>query len=207
MRKRPSPATVGWGAPAFFLLGLHRVMHQGKCPSGFRLLLGSSDIDIRPGDASYRVTDQFKLPVDVTVRNIWGHMHFIGKEARVWAELPGGEIKRLLWINDWDFNWQDTYTYEKPISLPSGTVVRAEFTFDNSAQNPRNPSSPPRRVLIGEGSTDEMAGLVIGVEAKDPLSNLGLLAATFGHYLEMESKGARANAEAEKVQKSQKQAR
>lgn len=165
------------------------------------LLLGSSDIDIRAGDAAYRVSDQFKLPVDVTVNNIWGHMHFIGKDMRVWAELPGGKIQRLLWINDWDFNWQDTYTYQKPIRLPAGTVVRAEFTFDNSAKNPRNPSSPPRRILIGEASTDEMAGLVIGVETSDPLSNLGLLAANFGHYLEMESKGSRANAEAEKARK------
>jgi hypothetical protein len=163
------------------------------------LLLGSSDIDIRPGDAAYTVTDEFKIPVNVRVNSIWAHMHFIGKAVRVWAELPDGSARRLLSIRDWDFNWQDTYHYAAPFRLPAGTIVRAEFTFDNSAANPRNPNNPPRRVLIGENSDDEMAGLIVGVEAENELANLGLVAATVGHYFEIEKRGERAKAEAEKV--------
>jgi mono/diheme cytochrome c family protein len=167
------------------------------------VLLGSSDIDIRAGDPAYRVTDEFTLPVAVTVRSIWAHMHLIGKDVRVWAELPNrGGTRDLLWIEDWDFNWQDSYVYREPFRLPAETVIRAEFTFDNSAANPRNPNHPPKRVLIGENSTDEMAGLIIGVEAENGLANLGLLAATVGHYFEVEKKGAKARAEAEKARKA-----
>ena len=36
-----------------------------------------------------------------------------------------------------------------------------EFVYDNSAANPRNPHSPPQRVLWGPGTDDEMAGLHI----------------------------------------------
>lgn len=167
------------------------------------VLLGSSDIDIRPGDSAYKVSDQFKVPVDVTVGSIWAHLHLLGKDVHVWAELPSGQTREMLWINDWDFNWQDTYLYKEPFRLPAGTVIRSEYVFDNSAANPRNPNSPPRRVLIGENSTDEMAGLIIGVETDNGLANLGLLASVVGHYFEIDNKGAKAKAEAEKVRTRQ----
>jgi len=38
-----------------------------------------------------------------------------------------------------------------------------EFTYDNSEGNPRNPNHPPKRVVWGPGSTDEMAGLHIEI--------------------------------------------
>ncbi|MBI4476707.1 MAG: hypothetical protein HY654_06010, partial [Acidobacteria bacterium] len=38
-----------------------------------------------------------------------------------------------------------------------------EFTYDNSEGNPRNPDRPPRRVLLGEDSADEMGNLWIQV--------------------------------------------
>jgi hypothetical protein len=37
------------------------------------------------------------------------------------------------------------------------------YIYDNSAENPRNPSSPPRRVHFGEQTTDEMAFLFLQV--------------------------------------------
>jgi len=42
-----------------------------------------------------------------------------------------------------------------------------EYTYDNSAANPRNPNHPPKRVMWGPGSTDEMAGLHIEVTPVD----------------------------------------
>jgi hypothetical protein len=33
------------------------------------------------------------------------------------------------------------------------------ISYDNSSDNPRNPSHPPKRVVFGEGSFDEMGGL------------------------------------------------
>jgi hypothetical protein len=73
------------------------------------------------------------------------------------ARLPNGETAHLIWIKDWDFNWQGGYGYQKPISLPKGSRINLEYTFDNSAQNPRNPSTPPAEVRFGEQTNDEMA--------------------------------------------------
>jgi hypothetical protein len=64
-----------------------------------------------------------------------------------------------VWIQDWDFNWQDGYMFKTPLSLAKGTRIDVRFKYDNSADNPRNPNNPPVPVLWGEQSSDEMAGL------------------------------------------------
>ncbi len=70
-------------------------------------------------------------------------------------------------MDDWDFNWQDEYRYATPIALPAGTTLHMEFTYDNSAENPRNPHTPPRRVVYGPHSTDEMGDLWVFVVPRD----------------------------------------
>jgi hypothetical protein len=118
------------------------------------IALGSNRIDIPAGEASYRVTDHFTLPVDVDLLGVIPHMHYVGKRVRGWA---GAQL--IFEIADWDFNWQDRYWYRRPIRLRAGTRLSAEFVYDNSSANVRNPSHPPRRVTWGFGVTDEMAGL------------------------------------------------
>ena len=80
-----------------------------------------------------------------------------------WATLPDGTRQDLIWIADWDFNWQGTYRYAAPVRLPAGSVVHMAYTYDNSAANPRNPNVPPERVHYGEQTTDEMAFLFMEV--------------------------------------------
>ena len=125
--------------------------------------LGSRRIDIPPGEESYTVRDHFELPVDVQVTGIIPHAHYICRDMKAWAELPDGTRRRLLWINDWDFNWQDQFRYKTPFTLPSGTRIEMLFTYDNSVNNIRNPNQPPRRVTWGPGTTDEMAGIHVQV--------------------------------------------
>ncbi|MBC8137393.1 MAG: cytochrome c [Fibrella sp.] len=158
-----------------------------KNPTG--ILLASEEIDIPAGKSAYIVSDKFVLPTALNVTNVWAHMHMVGKKVRVWAELPDGSTEKMLLINDWDFNWQDTYQYEKPIRLPKGTVLHSEWVFDNTDANPRNPNSPPKRVRLGENSTDEMTGLWVGGLADDGWGELSLLGANIGHYFEITGKG------------------
>ena len=63
----------------------------------------------------------------------------------------------LIFISDWDFNWQDSYHYKEPIFLPAGSSIEMLAHFDNSADNPNNPNDPPIPVRWGEKTTDEMA--------------------------------------------------
>lgn len=130
--------------------------------------LGSNRIDIPPGDSAYKVTDHFVVPVDVDAIAINPHAHYICKSMYAYAVLPNGTRRTLIRIPEWNFDWQQQYVYATPIRLPEGTIVAMEFTYDNSEANPRNPNHPPRRVLWGPGSLDEMAGLHIAVVPVDP---------------------------------------
>ncbi len=123
-------------------------------------------LDIPAGDARFVVTDHLKLPIAVDLLAIYPHAHYLGKQIDAWAELPGGGRRPLLRINDWDINWQATYTYKDPISLPAGTTVAMRVTYDNTATNPRNPSRPPKRVRGGNRSVDEMGHVWLQVLPK-----------------------------------------
>lgn len=125
--------------------------------------LGSNRIDIAPGERAYKVTDHFTIPVDVDAIGINPHAHYICKEMYGYAVLPNGTRRTLLRIPEWNFNWQQEYLYAAPVRLPAGTAVVMEFTYDNSAGNPRNPNTPPQRVVWGPSTTDEMAGLHLAV--------------------------------------------
>jgi len=125
--------------------------------------LGSSRIDIPPGERAYKVTDHFTLPVDVDAVGVNPHAHYVCKQMLGYAVLPNGTRRTLIRIPDWNFNWQQEYLYRTSVRLPADTRVVMEFTYDNSEANARNPNHPPKRVTFGPGSADEMAGLHIAV--------------------------------------------
>jgi len=143
------------------------------------LRLGRQNIDIQPGIPSYTVEDHYTLPVDVNVSSVQPHAHFRAREIKGFATLPDGTTKWLIYIKDWDFNWQDVYRYADPLVLPKGTTISMQYTYDNSIENRRNPDRPPRRIRWGQNSTDEMGDLWIQVVARSPLDRQRL-AADFG---------------------------
>jgi cytochrome c-type biogenesis protein CcmH/NrfG len=123
--------------------------------------LGRQSIDIPPGEKSYAITDSFVLPVDVEVQAVQPHAHYRARDLQGSATLPDGTTRQLIHVPDWDFRWQHVYRYAAPFVLPKGTTVSMRYTFDNSAENPRNPQLPPARVFWGQRSRDEMGDLWI----------------------------------------------
>ena len=120
-------------------------------------------LDIPPGEKRFLVTDEFTLPVDVDLLAIYPHAHYLGKDLQALATLPDGSTKTLIHISQWDLNWQAVYRYAAPVSLPKGTTISMRYTYDNSSENPVNPNDPPRRVVSGNRSSDEMAHLWLQV--------------------------------------------
>jgi hypothetical protein len=127
------------------------------------LFLRSFSLDIPAGTPAYVVEDSVEVPADCILMSVFPHMHLLGREVHASAELPDGTVRPLIDISRWRFQWQDHYFYREPFLLPRGTKVRCRWVFDNSAANPSNPFSPPRRVEFGPSSTDEMCGLLLGV--------------------------------------------
>jgi tetratricopeptide (TPR) repeat protein len=131
------------------------------------LRLGHQNIDIAAGERHYTVRDSYVLPVDVEVLAVKPHAHYRAQEVRGFATLPGGSTKWLIYIKNWDFRWQHVYRYVAPVTLPRGAILQLEYTYDNSADNPRNPQQPPQRVGWGPRSSDEMGDLWIQVLTRD----------------------------------------
>jgi tetratricopeptide (TPR) repeat protein len=144
-------------------LGLYFTDHPATL---FPLLLqleNDRQLDIPPGAKQFLVTDEFTIPVDVDLLAIYPHAHYLGKDLQAIATLPDGSSKTLIHIAQWDLNWQAVYRYAEPVVLPKGTTIAMRYTYDNSTENIANPNHPPRRVVAGNRSTDEMAHLWLQV--------------------------------------------
>jgi len=139
----------------------------------------SRNIYIPAGEREYKVSASFTTPIQMEVNDVAPHMHLIGKEMKVTATLPDGSTKPMIWIKDWDFNWQGQYRFKQPMILPAGTRVDMEATFDNSADNPRNPNDPPKIVRWGEQTTDEMAIVFLQCVTSNPADRVTLFTALF----------------------------
>ena len=120
-------------------------------PHGYRR------IDIAPGDNHYVIDNSFTVPANVELQAVFPHAHLLCRQIKSTATLPDGTTIPLIWIKDWDWNWQGEYLYTKPIQLPRGTTIRQEFIYDNSTENIHNPNNPPKEVRYGEQTGDEMS--------------------------------------------------
>src|SRR5687767_4336415 len=153
------------------------------------LRLTRQDLDIPAGEPRYVVTNSFKTPVDLEVFTVQPHAHNLAREIEGFALLPDGTRKPLLYIKDWDFNWQGVYRYSVPVSLPAGTTVTARWVFDNSAANPKNPNAPPRPVRFGQRTSDEMAELWFQVVPRTTADRQALTRSMHAHLLPENIKG------------------
>lgn len=115
-----------------------------------------SGLDIPAGEKDFVLRDSYTLPVAADAVGIGAHAHYLATKLKMTATLPNGDVKTLLLIKDWDFAWQDRYYFKDLVALPAGTRLDAEIHWDNSAENPHNPSNPPVPVSWGEESKDEM---------------------------------------------------
>lgn len=123
------------------------------------LRLGSQGIEIPPGEPRYVIRDAYTLPVAADLLAVQPHAHYRAREIRGTAYFPDGTSRLVMHITDWDFRWQHVYRQVEPIRLPKGTRLTMEYTYDNSAENVRNPQLPPARVFWGQRSKDEMGDL------------------------------------------------
>lgn len=137
-------------------------------------------------------TASYTLPVDATFLDAAPHMHFLGREMKAIATRPDGTVEPLIWIKDWDFNWQGQYLYAQPLRLPAGTRIDVQAWYDNSAANPLNPNSPPREVRWGDRSSDEM-GICHFRYSCDTTEQLREMDAHFGRFAAQQDQNRRSS--------------
>ena len=86
---------------------------------------------------------------DMTIHALTAHMHALGKSARLVTD--NGIV--VIDVPRYNENWQLTYALSEPMNLIAGTVLTAEFIWDNSE------GSAP--VAYGGESTQEMGWIEI----------------------------------------------
>lgn len=126
----------------------------------FDLVGGAGSFFLQPNQVK-KFEGVYTVPFDVSLIGLSPHMHYLGKNWEVYLENPDGSKTNLIRINEWDFNWQGDYYFNKYIVAKKGSKIRAFATYDNTANNPANPTNPPKFVSWGEGTKDEMYYLPI----------------------------------------------
>ncbi|TDI25643.1 MAG: thiol-disulfide isomerase [Acidobacteria bacterium] len=117
--------------------------------------LASMTFAIEPGNADFVVTASRTIEEDTYLANMMPHMHVRGKSARYTVTYPDGREVVALSVPNYDFNWQLRYQLEEPIFMPKGSVLEAEFHYDNSGANKFNPD-PTAEVRWGDQTWEEM---------------------------------------------------
>jgi hypothetical protein len=128
-----------------------RLYHIPVVNTSFRIPVGAQ---------SHDVVATLPAVLDAKIVSIYPHMHLLGRKIKVEYEEGILNPKRtpLIYIDNWDFNWQGYYNYVEPVQIQLNLAARlkATCTFDNSENNPRNPNNPLKVVGWGEGTQDEM---------------------------------------------------
>lgn len=125
-------------------------------------------INLPAGEKQHHETRVRTVPADATLYGVMPHMHLLGRSMKAQVEFPDGSTKPLVWVDDWDFNWQIQYALKEPMKVPKGSKIRIDAVYDNSSDNPRNPNSPPKTVTWGEQTTDEMFLLIVAYTLDNP---------------------------------------
>jgi len=165
-------------------------------PNGDGLQPGPNDENgiqffIPAGEKAHTETSRLTLPAgsggqpqpEMKVYSVQSHMHYVGvdeklsvRRAAAQGSDPAEEC--LLQTPKWDFNWQQTYTYDAPIedlpTLRAGDVLEVRCTYDNTMDNPflkralmEQNLSAPMDVSFGETTLDEMCFGVINTFVKN----------------------------------------
>jgi len=90
---------------------------------------------------------------DYSFMSVFPHMHLLGKDMVIYAVTPLNDTINLIKINNWDFEWQPSYFFEKFLKIPEGSIIYAKGNYDNTI-SPSNPN--PVTVQSGLNTQDEM---------------------------------------------------
>jgi hypothetical protein len=125
---------------------------------------------IPPGDDNHEVKACYTFSRDVELFTFLPHMHVRGKDMKYEAVYPDGRRETVLFVPNYNFNWQTLYKLDKPLALPKGTKLIVTAHYDNSEKNKYNPD-PSKTVRFGDPTYDEMMVGYFDYVTKQPIRN------------------------------------
>ena len=116
--------------------------------------------EIQP-NSFQKFTLQYTVKKDFTVLAVGPHMHYLGKSYHASVIAPDGQESSIINLAHWNFSWQDQYLCQTFHHIEKGSVLKVEAEFDNTKDNLRNPSNPPKLVRSGWESKSEMLVFIL----------------------------------------------
>jgi hypothetical protein len=98
------------------------------------------------------------VPQPVTVYAALGHMHLLGRSIKIEVNPGTAKARTLLDVPSFNFDDQKLQPLPTPVNLTPKDTVRVTCTHDASLrrQLPQLSKLPPRYVVWGDGTSDEM---------------------------------------------------
>ena len=117
------------------------------------------------GAPDVSVTTDFEFLQDATVWGVFPHTHVRGKKWEYQLQLPSGEVRPVLSVPRYDFNWQTYYMFREPLQVSKGAKLISTAWYDNSVANKSNPD-PTKDVTWGDQTWEEMQYTGVLVSAR-----------------------------------------
>ncbi len=112
-------------------------------------------LEIPAGASRHHETAYLIFPDDAEIFGTQPHCHSRCYSTKLTIRYPDGREEVLLNQPRYDFGWQREYHFEPMLAVPKGSMMIADYVFDNSEQNPANPD-PKHKVTFGEQTSEEM---------------------------------------------------
>jgi hypothetical protein len=106
----------------------------------------------------------FPIPQSATVYAVAGHMHLLGRSISIQLNPGKPDARTLLNITNYNFDNQAIVPLAQPVTVKAGDTLRVTCTHDAGLRKllPALHGLPPRYVIWGDGTSDEMClGLLI----------------------------------------------
>jgi hypothetical protein len=107
----------------------------------------------------------YRIAKTNTLYALGGHMHLLGRSIKVELNPGTAKARTLLDVPAYDFDAQGIAPLSTPVTVSAGDTYRVTCTHDATLrrQLPQLRPLPPRYVVWGEGTSDEMClALVVG---------------------------------------------
>jgi hypothetical protein len=100
----------------------------------------------------------YPVPQPMTVYAGLGHMHLLGRSIKVELNPGTAKARTLIDVPSFNFDDQKLQPLPTPIDVKPGDTVRVTCTHDASLRRklPQLSKLPPRYVIWGDGTSDEM---------------------------------------------------
>ena len=130
---------------------------EGETPERImrHTVIADNFIELPPNTDKHKEVAYLTFPKEARLYSVFLHTHYRGQAGKLDMILPDGTKQELINLPRYDFNWQRTYDFVEPVTVPAGAKLVATYLYDNSVRNASNPA-PDEKVIWGDQSWEEM---------------------------------------------------